>query len=371
MDESLSVSKAQPKDSLNDDKLSATPKRKRRDSSMNDDVRSSDNDEKPLKSLRIEQAFQKPHTRCALHIRDLVQESSPTEVQQVQTDDQLNESQADKEILTDKQKEFVHQWCEAFAQRSSESTTSHECLNALATLIQARPQYIYEYISKKYNDLTREHLDTQKPISDITQDRQLSSPTEPYTLTKSNEHLPPETLILVEKYISTCHRRRPQTDGRRTVNSGPFRCTFGCGYRTKRAFDWRRHEETHEPQELWLCTLCCHIKDDAQTQEDLHSQNTFMVSRKDKFLRHVKDAHQKWVPEKVLEMSRVGYKPRVGGKCEICEERWDSWEERCKHVLGHFEDEGERSNRREDGWDNVDKGGPLESASSEAGDNGD
>lgn len=36
-------------------------------------------------------------------------------------------------------------------------------------------------------------------------------------------------------------------NSRISVSAGPYRCTFGCRYRTKRTFDWRHHEETHEP----------------------------------------------------------------------------------------------------------------------------
>ncbi|KAF2127263.1 hypothetical protein P153DRAFT_262441, partial [Dothidotthia symphoricarpi CBS 119687] len=245
--------------------------------------------------------------------------------------------------LTSKQKKFLDQWYEDFVQHPSQSTTPHESLIALAILIQARPQLIHEYISNKYSSTTHEPATCPTLKSTSLQPH---SSTEPYSLTRANNHLPSATLALVEKFISTCHRRRPPTDGRRTVNSGPFRCSFSCGYRTKRVFDWRRHEETHEPQELWLCALCCQVKGDTQSEGDLYPQNPFLVNRKDKFLRHAKDAHQQWVPETVLEMSRVGYRPRVGGKCEVCGGAWESWDERCKHLLGHFEDEIERGCKR-------------------------
>jgi len=65
-------------------------------------------------------------------------------------------------------------------------------------------------------------------------------------LTEADDHLPPTTIDLVEKYVKAC--RCTRNKGSHPVNTGPYKCTFGCGHRTKRAFDWRRHEETHEPQ---------------------------------------------------------------------------------------------------------------------------
>ncbi|KAF1940814.1 hypothetical protein EJ02DRAFT_316734, partial [Clathrospora elynae] len=240
--------------------------------------------------------------------------------------------------LNSKQKNFVRQWYDAFAHSESRPVLSSECMSALAILIQARPQLVFEYIKTTYPSHTCSNsLDTNESAHP---QRTSIFPSKPQgqddSLETANAHLLPATLHLVQKYITTCRRTRPKTDGRRSVNTGPYRCTFGCGYATKRVFDWRRHEETHEPQELWLCTLC--------SQQD--TDKAFLVNRRDKFVRHVREAHEGWKAETVLGLSKVDYRPRGSLGCTICGEKSGGWDERCRHVLWHFEDEVQRGLRR-------------------------
>jgi hypothetical protein len=77
----------------------------------------------------------------------------------------------------------------------------------------------------------------------------------------------------------------------------------------------------------------------------------FLVSRKDKFLRHARDVHQEWKAERVLEMSRVDFRTREQEwKCVRARCVWEGqdWDERCRHVLGHFDDEAMEHKRRGD-----------------------
>lgn len=233
--------------------------------------------------------------------------------------------------LTPRQKKFIRQWYETFASEQSRSFPVHEKITALATLVQTSSQSIVEYLNKKYFDYDRNSVSIGRQTSTSPylpdhigrRDHHIS-----YNLKEANRHLPPHIISLVEKYVNASQRRRAQSDGRRNVNNGPYLCTYGCGYRTKRAFDWRRHEEIHEPQELWLCHLCC------QNNE----QNPFLVNRKDKFLKHVKDAHKDWEPETVLDMSKVDFHANFNPQCPLCRESTTSWEDRCRHVLAHYDD---------------------------------
>lgn len=235
--------------------------------------------------------------------------------------------------LTHKQKKFIRQWFESFATDQPQRFPPSETINALATLVQASQQTVLDYINKKY--ITPETTVASSRLQDpeshpLADDRQRKDTFAGYTVKDANRHLAPATLQLVEKYVAACQRRRAQIDGRRSVNAGPFRCTFGCGYQTKRAFDWRRHEETHEPQELWLCLLC---------YQNNHEQNPFLVNRKDKFLKHAKEAHKGWEAETVLDMSKVDFHANFNPQCPLCPEVSQSWDERCRHILGHYEDE--------------------------------
>jgi hypothetical protein len=242
-------------------------------------------------------------------------------------------------LLTKRQNRLLGIWYEDFAQPAVAPSLLEEPMIAFATAIQVRPEIVVDYVRRRRDSTdTTDHAtsvereDQDSPRSDGTNhDR-----TDTYTLAGANSHLPSPTLNLIDKYISACRRRRSPNDGRRSVNTGPYRCTFDCGYRTRRAFDWRRHEETHEPQELWLCCICSH--------NDM--VNPFLVNRKDKFLKHAADKHADSRAERILDKSKLAFVPRAELGCRYCEEECGNWDERCRHVLGHFEDEVERGIKR-------------------------
>jgi hypothetical protein len=75
-------------------------------------------------------------------------------------------------------------------------------------------------------------------------------------------------------------------------------------------------------------------------------QNPFLVNRKDKFLKHVNDKHRDYTAEKALDDSKVAFVPSADLACPYCRAESGSWDERCRHVLGHFEDEVERGMKR-------------------------
>lgn len=241
--------------------------------------------------------------------------------------------------LTKKQERFLRLWQEDFSQPDAERALVEERTTALATAMQTHPDLVFDYIERRRKgseDSGHAMVDLDENSSPSYTRQDSDGEGEAYTLSKANRHLTPPTLALVEKYVSACRRRRSPTDGRRSVNTGPFSCTFGCGYRTKRVFDWRRHEETHEPQELWLCSIC--------SRNDVH--NPFLVNRKDKFLKHAADKHTQVGAEEVLNKSKLAFVPRAELGCTVCGVDSASWDERCRHVLGHFEDEVERGMKR-------------------------
>ncbi|KAH7401655.1 hypothetical protein BKA66DRAFT_405447 [Pyrenochaeta sp. MPI-SDFR-AT-0127] len=327
--------------------LSITSKKRCRDTLAEDGTTSANHTDQPSESLDL-QISDQSYDPCT------TREICLSDNRSTHGHDDLDHSRIDLN-LRPKQRKFVRQWFDAFVKSESKVILSNEAMNALATLTQAPPQLIIDYIKNTYTNPTEVGAGTSiRPLdTDPSRQRTLSCSQESYTLTTANKHLLPATLALVTKYIMACRRPRPGIDGRRTVNTGPFHCTIGCGYRTKRSFDWRRHEETHEPQELWLCTLCSPTNTHEDTQTDggknriTFRKEPFLVSRKDKFLKHAKESHKEWEPEKVLGLSKVEYKPSVDLHCPKCGTGSKTWDERCKHVLGHFEDEAEQTSKRQ------------------------
>lgn len=333
--------------------LSITTKKRCRDTPTVDETTFTNQTEQPYEALRAHISPQKVQASDQFGDPFPLRDISFANDQRDQYHDNPDVSQKTSD-LKPKQRKFVRQWFDAFVKSEPDTILSNESMSALATLTQARPQLIIEYIKITYPKHTEIGRSTsiRRPDTIPSLQHSLSSSQELYALSTANAHLTPATLSLVTRYINSCRRPRPHIDGRRSVNTGPYRCTFGCGYRTKRSFDWRRHEETHEPQELWLCTLCYQnnthddIQIDSERDRIASRKEPFLVSRKDKFLKHAKESHKEWGPEKVLGLSKVDYRPNVDLGCPKCGTVSKTWDERCKHVLGHFEDEAEQGSKR-------------------------
>jgi hypothetical protein len=322
---------------------SSALKKRSRDSSIEEDISRTPISNKPRRPHRS--SLRRQSLRSLDEMKSIPAISTPNNEQDKNYTD-TRAHQANMESLTVEQQDFVRHWYEKLAQAESIPILYQETLSALATLTQTRPQLIFDYFKKAYPRISETTSPPKLLQHDALSKESQPAPPTLNTITATNDHLHPTILILIQKHLQTCRRRRPRTDGRRSVNSGPYRCTFGCGYATRRVFDWRRHEEIHEPQELWLCTLCSHTNPHNSDTKDV-----FLVGRKDKFLKHVREVHSEWKAEKVLEMSRVDWRREGEGeawKCgtEGCKWEGREWDERCRHVLGHFDDKIVEERRR-------------------------
>jgi hypothetical protein len=79
-----------------------------------------------------------------------------------------------------------------------------------------------------------------------------------------------------------------------------------------------------------MCAVC--------RQED--EQTPFLVNRKDKCLKHVRKLHAQYNEETVVDQSNLRFCAGTSFPCPHCSVVAETWEERCKHVLLHYEDDG-------------------------------
>lgn len=137
-----------------------------------------------------------------------------------------------------------------------------------------------------------------------------------------------ETLI---SFRSKTFRHRATTNRK----TGPFECTSKCGESFAKASEWKRHEELHQPQEIYICTICCNLENP--------SLKAFRF-RKDKMIEHLSKSHSDSMSEEgMLERSiramKVDYPTPFTTRCGFCN-RGDwlapSWQARIEHIRRHF-----------------------------------
>jgi hypothetical protein len=132
--------------------------------------------------------------------------------------------------------------------------------------------------------------------------------------------------------------KKPLTQDQQDTKSLRYPCTVGCQRKFGSASDWKRHEENKYPQKLWFCTLCGDV-DDASMSD--------LYYRKDKFLKHVRTKHATWIndhhsdgAERAIThcavLSPLALAP-FPSKCMFCEEEFQQWDDRCTHLLAHFD----------------------------------
>lgn len=117
-----------------------------------------------------------------------------------------------------------------------------------------------------------------------------------------------------------------KSNGHRTNQSGPYACTLGCGYRSKRHKDLIRHEQIVYPQQFWFCFMC----GDPAKPTAKH-----VYTRDDKIHHHIKTFHRGVLAAKQCEVT--GVRSLFPEQCAICLHHPQSWDERCKHVRWHHE----------------------------------
>ena len=217
--------------------------------------------------------------------------------------------------LTNEEEEFIKSW----VRLNQKLFVTDKEVDALSTLFNAPSHLVRNYVVGSV-------MASGKVTKGYTYRKDRISCS--YSLEEANQHLPQDKLDMVNKYVLSLQKRGPSNEGRGGVNLGPFKCTFGCGYLTKRASDWRHHEESHEPQELWLCHFCLEEKE----------PNPFIVNRREDFLSHVETHQENLDPKEALEMSKVDFRPNIQTQCPFCFESLESWDERCKHIVSHFDD---------------------------------
>ena len=142
----------------------------------------------------------------------------------------------------------------------------------------------------------------------------------------------PDPTLTYEK--KQCNRRKPdpRTDGTLAPNLKnnelPFACTHQCGRRFAKKGAWVKHEETHYPQQLWVCFIpSC-------------PENEKPWLRRDHFGKHFKKDHKDIeMLEQHYKISRLPINSRYPRKCHFkrCEYRsFVDWRDRNDHIAWHY-----------------------------------
>ncbi|KAF1996467.1 hypothetical protein P154DRAFT_320396 [Amniculicola lignicola CBS 123094] len=164
---------------------------------------------------------------------------------------------------------------------------------------------------------------------------------------------------------------KPPTGVQKKQNK--YACTLGqhgSGWKFRAPCEQRRHEEVAFPQRFWFCSLC------GDTSNPLAGD---LFVRKDKFQKHVSEAHPGWNVDAALSACELSNPhmvfPRRCGFCPRSKFYAQSWIHRSQHIASHFRKGAKMENWRE--WPENDDNDerrhqpPLVPFGSSSGDNDD
>ena len=138
----------------------------------------------------------------------------------------------------------------------------------------------------------------------------------------------------------------------------PYACTSRCGAKFKSKGEWKRHEETNYPQELWYCCIGTCKSKPAKKRVSF---------RKDHYKNHLIKQHGYiQVTNQDLRESRFPINSLFSRQCifQNCDECFEDWKERTNHIAKEFEepwdiaqwrDINEETNDADSGMDGHDK----------------
>ena len=120
----------------------------------------------------------------------------------------------------------------------------------------------------------------------------------------------------------------------------PYNCTYnrsGPSFANKHA--WKRHEELHRPQKLWICP-------EKDCKARLPKKGLF--TRLDRLRTHLSKLH----PSKNIDLTSCQkiLKKNFDKRCifKSCPTQFGSWRERIEHLDGHFRNQWDWSEWRDD-----------------------
>ncbi|KAF2496272.1 hypothetical protein BU16DRAFT_459527 [Lophium mytilinum] len=112
-----------------------------------------------------------------------------------------------------------------------------------------------------------------------------------------------------------------------------YRCTAKCGYRTNSREHWKLHEETHQPQEFYICGICKHKPE---------GEKYAVFGRHKELLFHIRHEHPDRDAEDIVRQSKQDYVAGFKRRCGFCGDRFLTWDLRNEHILEHFDSMHER-----------------------------
>jgi hypothetical protein len=136
---------------------------------------------------------------------------------------------------------------------------------------------------------------------------------------------------LIERAISKAGKGCSAIKKKET-NEGNQQCIYrpSCRPRFIDFYNWQRHIEISQPQNIWFCRRCGNIE---------HPTAKNLLTRKDKFLNHLRKCHTDWDNPEALMACKISYDAPFKKRCGFCgrnEFLATSFEHRLRHIMGHF-----------------------------------
>ena len=114
---------------------------------------------------------------------------------------------------------------------------------------------------------------------------------------------------------------------------GKWKCTLGCGWSHRDKGNWKRHERTHYPPEIWLCNHPDCLNKNHQARASF---------RKDLAKRHFKSKHNQELKDSEIEIYRKVVPDSLFPRSccfQNCDHSFATFDDRSSHIETHLQRE--------------------------------
>ena len=231
--------------------------------------------------------------------------------------------------------EVLMNWIRHSIARNVNPMQDKNGMNTLAAAHDLDPLDVATFVganARGFPDLSADRMSSEQPAVPSAPSVSLRSSQETYDARKA----------VADKYVTNKSQVPCNMAPALEAPGGLFHCPYApCNFGHSRHDEWKRHLESRQPQQVYVCYLCY------GPQGNRKDKRPSVEHRRDKHMKHLRDVHKVEDTASHLPLSCFEYSGNFTRQCiyrfkedgRVCGATIDSWGHQIKHLAAHYKSE--------------------------------